>query len=343
MPYEPVDDVPGVETNAVDAKELDPMMSSVIEAVRFALRHTHNFKTEPPNGLELISILRSQLLLYETTHKSLRLVLARAYDKKDYSIVPDATSLVREQIEKIYIIALFVDNPRKWILHYSRAAWRTDYENYRLELEEYGAIDRHQEFLKKHYPEFLSNMQRIKIGNRTETIVSDFAKRGLQHQWDNPGDQKPSWFVKAQKGKRKKINRLRDYIRNYYEFPTPGRAAATITDEPLRRFLFRWHRDYSTVCQYSHVAFGKILIPYMSDEHKDWKHAEKTEYNGRKLAERTVYWSLISAATSCALIVRSLKHTYGSRDELKDFWKVLYGSSLAAKGYWEMYIKSILK
>ncbi len=173
--------------------------------------------------------------------------------------------------------------------------------------------------------------------------AADILDQVFWYRWDNPGDEKPAWFVNAQKRKKKKSNKLREYIRNYFDFPTPGRAAAAITNKPLRQFLYRWHKDYSNVCQFSHVLFGKILLPTVSDEYKDSKHAEKTEYTGRNLAEQTVFWSLISSATSCALVVRSLKNPHGSQNAVKEFWKVLYESSLAGKGYWEMYVKGILK
>lgn len=345
MPYKPVDDVTGIEESSVDAKELDPMMYAVVEAVRFALKSQSNFKKTiplPTDESALISILRSQLLLYKTTHRSLRLILANAYDEQEHWLVPDATSLVREQLEKIFIVSLFLDNPRKWILQYSRTAWRNDFERFRLETEEYGDLDRHQEFLTKHFPAYLTKIQKIQIGNRTEVIVSDFARRALEYRWNNPSEERPRWFVSAQKRKKRKYSRLRDYIKNYFDFPTPGRAAAVITDKQRKEFLYRWHKDYSNVCQYSHVLFGKILIPTMS-EYKDWQHAEKTEFNGKKLAEQTIFWSMISCATSCALMVNALKNNYGSKDMVKDFWKTLYESSLAGKGYWEMYIKSILK
>jgi hypothetical protein len=341
--YKPVTDVPGIETSAIDMKELEPMMKSVIEAIRFALQHRNNFKRTIVNESELISILRSQLLLYKTTHYSLRIILREAYNEDLYSIVPDATSLVREQIEKIYIISLFLDNPSKWIMRYSRTAWRQEYERYLLELEEYGGIERHQTYLTKHYPEYLANTQRLKVRNRTEVVVSDFAKRVLTHRWQYPGDEKPAWFVKSQKGKKKKSKTLRGYTQRYFEFPTPATAASTIKSKRLKYFLFRWHREYARICEYSHVAFGKILIPTMSADYKDYIHAEKTEINGKKLAEETAFLSLISAATSCALVVNALKNPFGSQNELRNFWEILYSSSLLAKGFWNMYVKTLLK
>ena len=343
MRYSPVEDVAGIETGRIDILKRDSQMLSVIQATSCALQHRDNFrKTITSQESSLIYILRSQLILYETTHRSMRVILGRAYRKKDYSLVSDASSLLREQVEKIYIVSLFLDNPTKWIMRYSRNGWRSDYERYLLELEEYGEIERHQEFLTKHFPEYLERTRRPRIGKKIEIVVSDFAKRALKHKWDNPGDEKPAWFVKSQKRKKKKFGRLRDYIKNYFDFPTPGRAAAEITNKPLRSFLFRWHKEYSSICQYSHVAFGKMLIPAMS-EFKDWEHWEKTVINGKKLAEQTVFMSHIAAATSCALILNSLKNTYGARAELREFWQELYESSLPATAFWNMYIKNLLK
>jgi hypothetical protein len=341
MPYSPVEDIPDIETSSVNIKKRDPLLYEVIESTRFALRHRYNFKKRTTEESTLIAILRSQLLLYKTTHKSIRLVLRHAYREKDYTVVPDASSLLREQVEKIYIIALFLDNPAKWVQRYFRSAWRTDFEGYCLELEEYGEIERHKEFLGKHYPEYLSRTQRIRIGKVTETIVSDFARRALKYKWENPGDERPAWFVQAQKRKKKKFNRLRDYIRDYFEFPTPGRAASMIKNKLLKSFLYRWHKEYSSICQYSHVAFGKMTIPVIS-EFKDMDHAEKLAINGKRLAEKTVFMSHIAAATACALVVNSLKNTYGAKAELREFWEGLYMTSLPGKAFWNMYIKKLL-
>ena len=128
VPYQPVEDVPDIETRRVDIRKRDPQLFSVLESTRFALHHQYNFRKATNQESSLISILRSQLLLYKTTHMSIRVILARAYRQKDYTLVPDAASLLREQVEKIYIIALFLDNPVKWITRYSRSAWRADYE-----------------------------------------------------------------------------------------------------------------------------------------------------------------------------------------------------------------------
>lgn len=243
MPYQPVTDVPDIETKGISIKKLDSVMYETLERTRLALRHRYNFKRRVREESELISILRSQLLLYKSTHQSLRIILAKAYRSKTYSLVPDAASLVREQIEKIYVISLFLNDTSKWLLHYSRSAWRTDYETYLLEREEYGTIERHREFLTKHYPEYLAKTQRVRVGRKSETIVSDFAKRALTHRWTHPGDERPTWFVNAQKNNKRKFA-LRVLLS---EFPSHSDLGIIV----LLRAFQAFGREHAAITQFA--------------------------------------------------------------------------------------------
>lgn len=346
MPYSPVEDIPGIETSKVNIKTLDPLLYDVIESVRFALRHRYNFKKQTNEESALISTLRTQLSLYSITHKSIRILFRRAYREDDKTLIGDGASLLREQVEKIYIITLLLDNPTKWIRQYLRSSWRTEYMEFLLESEEHKDNPRYREHLEERYPQHLERGQRPRVpGRKVETIVSDFAKRAMKYNWDNPSGPDPLWFrnqMRKLRDPRKRSQRLRDYVRNYFEFPTPGRAAGIIKNVPLRNFLFRWHKEYSHICQYSHVTLGKMMLPALS-EFKDMKHAEMIKIYGQRLAERVLFTSHTAAATSCALIVNALVNTYGSKAELRDYWKELYGRSLPAKALWNMYVKDLLK
>ncbi|MBC7931985.1 MAG: hypothetical protein H7Z38_15615 [Rubrivivax sp.] len=345
MPYGPVEDIPGIETSRVNIKKLDPFLYSAIESTRFALRHRYNFKKRTDQESELITILRIQLSLYSITHRSIRILLRRAYRDNDKTLIGDAASLVREQIEKIFTIALILDNPVKWMRQYLRSSWRTEYMEFLLESEEHGSNPRYEEHLKERYPEHLKRGQRPPVpGRKTETVVSDFAKRTMKYNWDNPSGPEPQWFRKVMskiKNPRKRSQRVRDYVRNYFEFPTPGRAAGIIKDMDLRQFLFRWHKEYSHVCQYSHVALGKMILPVMS-EFKDIEHAEKVKIYGQLIATRVLFTSHTAAATACALVVHALINTCGAKSEVEEYWKELYERSLPSKALWNMYIKDLL-
>ena len=57
---------------------------------------------------DLIALLRMQLDLFAVAHKSIRMLLRKAYREPDKRLISDGASLVREQIEKL----LYVFGPR---------------------------------------------------------------------------------------------------------------------------------------------------------------------------------------------------------------------------------------
>lgn len=125
-------------------------------------------------------------------------------------------------------------------------------------------------------------------------------------------------------------------------FPTPGRAIGISEKKALKPFLIRWHKEYSYVCQYTHVAFGKTMLPALS-EYKDWKHAEMVDNYGQKVAGRVLFTSHTAAASSCALIAEALIDTYGAKSQLREYWKQLYSRSLPSKALWKLYIEKALR
>jgi hypothetical protein len=333
MGYDPVDDIPGIEKHSTNIKTFDLWMFKIIEATRFTLKHPSNLKISCGYNHELLSLLDSYLILYKLTHRSLRLLLGHAYRKKDWATIADATSLGREQVEKIFNIALVLSDPDKWVRQSLRSSFKTDYEEILLEAEENANNPRFQEFLTKHAPEFLEKIRRPPRTAKNQTIlVSKLAMRVVKFNWDNPGSKKPAW-LKYKGG-------ISDYLRDYFEFPTPGKAAKKIHDPNLRRFLFRWHKEYAFMSQYAHAAVGKMTLP-LTAERKHFKAQERAEIFGKKLAGRTIVISQISIATSCILILEAVKNSYGARSELQVFWEKLAGMALPAKALWNMYVHQL--
>lgn len=321
-------------------------MSEVLTTTRIALEHRYNFKRTPEDQSELLNFLKHQLHIYASTHNSIHALLRYAIRRRYHAAVADAASLVREQIEKVFIIALVLNDSHRWIRQALRGAFRTDYEEYLLKMDEHGDNPRYQQHLKEEYPEMFEQLQRHRASvARTETIVSDYARRVLEYNWNNPRGANPPWFRQVRRGRTRSVREyrnVREYIRYYFEFPTPGKAAGLIRNKALRRFLYRWHKDYSFICQYSHVALGKAILPVMSRE-KHVEAVEKTQIYSQFLMERIIFTSFTSAASACTLIVLRLRDSYGAKPYLKEFWKQLYESSLHSKAIWNIYPKKYLE
>jgi len=176
-------------------------------------------------------------------------------------------------------------------------------------------------------------MSRINPG----VVVSEFAKKALTYYWNNPAGKNPAWF-----NKRVKKMSVRNYIANYFEFPTPGKSIRHITGRDRKRFLYRWHKEYSYFSQYTHVSFQKAVIPYFN-ESKHVRSVELVEKHGNDLIERIVFTSFTAVASACMFILPALKEDYGANLLLNEFWKVLREGSLMSKAFWNIYPRKILR
>jgi hypothetical protein len=333
LPYDPVEDIPNIENSELDFSSINPLMYEVITTTRMALKHDGNFKNRMVYERELRSYLRSQLLIASTTHTNIH-VLLKFFDKEDFApSVVDAASLAREQIEKIFSIALVLSNPHKWIRQEIRGTWRHALEAYLLAVDEHGQNPRYEEYLQKHYLDYLKQQQRPPVGNK-ETFVSDFARRALEHYWKNPAGKNPVWFKRKQA--------LRTYVRDYFEFPTPGKAVTYLKGKTRRRFLYRWHKEYSYFSQFTHISLEKAIIPEMYQSKGYWERKILNE-NAQRLMERVIFISYTAVASSCTLIVNSTRDSYGARPYLKDFWAQLRETSLFSKAIWNIYPKRIFR
>lgn len=334
MPYEPVEDIPNIEKVAISARKSDELMWSVINSTRFALNDPSNLKNPSYYNRELSGLLRDQLLMFSITHASIREIVKAAYRKKYYPVIGDTLSLSREQVEKVFIIASLLNDPNKAFWQYLRATWKTEYEGFLLQTEEQAENQRFDKFLSETLPQRLENMRRPRTSKgRRETLVSKFAERVLKFNWENPGARNPPWF--------KRKGGIQGYIRNYFEFASPGRSARNIKDPALRRLLYRWHKEYTFLSQYTHVTAGKMVFSNIHQQ-KGMNIQERIADYGEKLAIRAVHTSYTAAATSCAIALNGVSNTYGAKDELKEFWAQLIGFSLLSKALWKLHVKDLL-
>jgi hypothetical protein len=99
-------DTDDIELDEFDANELNAQMYEMVEAFVYALGR------QAKGSLESAELPQSLLRVFITTHKSMLLLMNRDVD--DPLMVADAISLVREQVEKVYVLALLGDDDIKW-------------------------------------------------------------------------------------------------------------------------------------------------------------------------------------------------------------------------------------
>lgn len=335
IPYQPVEDIPNLDKAALSALKVDKQMRDLLDSTRFALNHPSNLKKPSYYKKPIADILINQLFMFSVTHYSIREVIAAAEKHKQYPLVGDALSLTREQVEKVFIIASLLDNPNRNFRQYLRSSWKTEYEKFLLEKEEHIENERFQEFLKDTTPQRLERMRRNPIiRGKTDILVSKLAVRALKFSWENLGEKTAPWL---RKGKVKVYN----YVKEYFDFATPGRSAGRITNQALRRFLYRWHKEYVALSQYTHVTMRKLVFARMLQE-KHMAKQERIKEFGIENAIRAIHTSYTAAASSCALALNEVSNDYGAKAELREFWDQLIGFSLFSKALWKMYVKDMV-
>lgn len=335
--FPPVEDIPNIGKKKIDINKLDRQMAELVRSVKFAVKKDDGKLSK--DFPEIRSILEDFLRQFLITHNTIRIMLSRAYKKDDWAIVADTASLVREQIEKIYVIATILQDPKKWVRQYLRNAWRNDFERYLLQRDEFGELERHKEFLTEYYPTFLENQRRPpaprwKRQKRT-TTVSIFAKRCVKYNWYYPDGPKPGWYPE---GKPK----FKPFLHRYFYFPTPWDCVNSVKDETdYFKFLDRWYREYKFYSAYSHVLMDKLVLQHFT-QYKSVANADKLKDYGTRKSHEVILTSSTVGATLCALIIPQVSHDFGAKKEAREFWEPLYGFYLLPKTLWNIYAEDLL-
>lgn len=300
-------------------------------SIRSALRHS-DLKRETQ------SFFADLLKVFDTSHLVIREIIALSIKYDRSPILADAMSLTREQVEKLYVAALFLADHDKWFIQYLRNAWRKKYEEYLLELEEIKGNERFDEYLDVHFSNFLEEARRLHSpGRKQKIIVSVKAMKMVKYNFDFP--QMP------QKDNQGNINWPAYFTRKkfeaYFEFPTPGASLKYIRDPRTKELLIRWLKDYQYLSTYTHVGFGKLLIQGFSNN-KSMQGGRVAEKHSETEQAYALFVSLTAIACVCTMILPFLKEDRGAIDHLKDFWKTISNSSLLSKGYWNLYARDVL-
>jgi hypothetical protein len=330
--FQPIEDIPDIESLEIDAPELDTQMRKVLGSIRYALRNSILKRETKSFFVDLLKV-------FSTSHTIIREIIALSI-KHDYRpFIADALSLTREQVEKLYVAALFLEDEDKWFIQYSRNSWRKKYEEYLLELELNEGNERLEDYLTVHYPKVLELTRYLYFpGRKPKLIVSVKAMKMVKYNYDFPRIPKKD----KQTGKTNWPKYFDDKkLEKYFKFPTPGASLGYFRDPKTKELLTRWHKDYQYLCNYTHIGFGKLLIQAFSNN-KSMRGGEVLEWHSEIEQGYSIFISHTAIACVCTMLVPFLKEDYGAVDHLKDFWKIISNSSLLSKGYWNLYARDVL-
>lgn len=313
MTYYHTEDI--TETKEFDANELDTKMKLCVNRIIASF-----YKLEKTHSLTFRSLMDEFFKAFLSTHKTIRLLLKEA--DKDLDFASDAKSLVREQVEKVFVTTLMLDDPDKWMAMYFKDGWRRIYKHsFLVEAEETKNLPRFSEW-KAEAEKRLEFYQKISGVTAEEKELVDF-------KFNNFGVKPPAHL----KG-------LDLY------FPTPGQIKELVTNADTKVFLKRWHQEYEYLCGYSHIGEEKIMLSAM--EKTRLSEADKNEYLQREINLSSILISYISAASTCTeawkFLIKYDDDLSKSGDFLGailDFWEDITELGLMGKLFWNIHAKNV--
>jgi hypothetical protein len=314
MSYRHIENISGSREFVAD--EIDEQMRLTIHRVVGAFNQL-------PNHTETFSSLMDITFRgYLSTHKSIRLLLKESKSEPEFA--PDAMSLVREQVEKVFLISLLLDDPNRWVSVYFKDDWRRLYEyEILLNKEERKDLPAHQ---GDEHTEIVEILQK-------NANVSALEKEYIEFRYSNPRGNLPAHLHGAQ----------------VHPFPTPGQVKDKMQDKSTEDFLIRWHKEYKRICGFSHVGLDKGQVTAMRTVRNKLRESAKEIFLEREIVLPTMTTSYVAAASACTEAYKYLRkydpdvsRTTLLLDALLNYWATLRQQSLLAKVFWDIRAKNIL-
>lgn len=313
------------ETRSSQAPKLNEQMSKAINRVEDAVEGQANLDSTFKTAVALVL----QSVLY--THKSIILLLRHGNEEKyddpdvgkekefpptDMTLGADAMSLLREQIEKVFVVALLCDDPDRWVQEYLKDDWRRLYEHYLTQRDEMKDLPRHTRFYDVIAPEMIEK-------HRNLSNISDGELEAIEYKYYNPNTALP--------------DRLKPYQGALKLFPTPGQAKIHVRDE-AKPFLERLYKEYKFISGYNHAGLLKLQLLAMSDRRhtgnlEQWK---KEVYYEKEVFLPALWTSYTAGVCACTEVLKFVHADLDVLAALTNFWESVRHGSLLARALWNL-------
>lgn len=290
--------------------DMDKTLRVLVRRVEESLR---SYAPDPQGALEII---RDQLELLLRTHESSR-ILMRTLDKAD-SKLGDSLSLVREQVERVFLVALILDDPYRWAPVYQRDQWAKMYKLFSVEAEETADLPRFSDFNDNLMPAYLEAI-RLELG------ISDDERDAIKFAVLSPGVTAPSHLV----GK----------MPERFPTPAPGKKSK-VKNSSLHPSLDRWYLEYERLCDFCHIHLTKVFIAKISADPRLSLEVKVRVSN--LFAEHGLVLAYVSAACICAEIHSKYPLKLEALESLARFWQQMQDFSLLGRWMWSARVRELL-
>ena len=301
MVYELKEDI---TTGSFNAKELTQRMEQITNRLSVSIDAIKDFDEDAK------SILMFLLKSFVTTHASISALLKLANGTsgdgqkvRNYLYGPDAMSLVREQIEKVFSVVLICDDPQRWIKVYLKDDWRRVYERELFYLASTKQLERFREYREGHDNDMFK-------GFKDTSYITEPEKAWVDYVFDNDGEKPP------------KIDP--NYI-PIPEFPSAGAVLQELKGKSCEPFLKELRRDYRYICGYTHVGATKLQLSQMADRKLSSRIStkDKESYYRTQIEEPAFVTSITTSLCACTEVSKFIPNNHELTAFIVEQWETL--------------------
>jgi len=284
----------------IDCLEMDNICRRTVGTLRNALQ-----RGSPSDSALLAAEFLEQQVV---THEAIR-ALNRSHYSGD-GLIADAFSLLREQVERVFSIALIVRDAGEAAAQYLKDGW------YKLAFE--WAV---KELELGHFEEF-------KQGHAMNQNVLE----RLRERLDLPMDALQEVVKRAQNGQ---------IDRRWLSFPPPATIRNSLAPSQVGRVLGRLYLDYNFHSNFTHSSFLKQVMRRQHQQRNSLLALPETHSVRRTLdaglAKNDLY---VALASVCAL--PACNNDIEAVVAVDKLWSQVRAMSLDGRGYWELGVRGLL-
>lgn len=293
----------------VSLNDLDIQQRTAVNRVALALDDKNS-----PNVMTA-SLLAEILRTFLGTHTSIRLLLAER-DKRPV-VAADAVSLVREQIEKVFLVSLLLSDWQKYVPIYFEEDWCRRFRYFLVQKKDKEGLERFEEFFSVYGPQKFEE-------RRLDLKISEDVRDLIEFEVFHSGTAKPERFKSVRLPK----------------FPTP-RNILDRSQEAERPGLVRWYEEYRGVCGYTHIGADKLQMTTMTGRKVNYSDEQITAFFTKEHLELAVL-SYVACAYTATELLSLIGGAIEPMAEVTKLWNTLLDTSLSARVFWNARSRSLL-
>jgi len=234
-----------------------------------------------------------------STHRSIRRLMgAGRGDELDLTV--DALPLTRIQLERVFLVLLLAENPKRWHTRYRKNAWKVLAEKFFRDRRTVGHLEPYRDYFGPNGQGIAALRAFGREMGVTEDEFQTLRREILEDTEDDPRFK--TWFIP--------------------DMPNPRKCLGLLSDPTRLRLAELFYPAYDSLSHFSHGGLAGVLgsaILRMPDAQGGAVNRE--QFWSSAVLETALPMSYVAAAFTATFLAREMADASGIREALLAAWR----------------------